>query len=197
MPRLGEPKHAPERAHVALLLIDVIHDFRCEDGAALHAEARPIATPLRRLRARAHAAGVPVVYVNDNFERWRSSFEQTVTRAVESPRGDVARQLRPTKRDLAVLKPGRSGFYASPLEPLLDQIGAHALVITGLATDQCVFATVNDAVLRKYRCFVPADCAAAISRARHQRALTVMREAFGVDVTASAELDLAALVGDR
>lgn len=188
MPRRGEPHHAPERSDVALLLIDVIHDFTCVDGGALHAEAQRIVTPLVKLRTAARARGVPVIYVNDNFGRWRSSFDETVAWAQKSRLGDVARRLGPRGAHLAVLKPGRSGFYASPLDLLLDQMGATTLVLAGLTTDQCVLATASDALLRKYRCAVPSDCSAALSTVRHERALALLADAFDVDVRASADI---------
>ena len=169
-------------------MIDVMHDFACPDGEALYQHALGIVAPLSKLRARAKRCGVPVVYLNDNFGRWRSSFSDTVARAEAGARGDIARRLHPGRSDLAVLKPGRSGFYASPLDLLLEQMGVKTLVLTGLSTDQCVLATASDAVLRKYLCAVPSDCSTAITRARHERALHVMHDAFDIDVRSSEHI---------
>ncbi len=97
------------------------------------------------------------------------------------------RRLR-ARLSVAVLKPGRSGFYSTPLDLVLDQMGAKTLVLAGLTTDQCVFATASDAQLRKFRCAVPSDCSAALSTVRHERALAVMADAFNVDVRPSADI---------
>ena len=55
----------------ALLLIDVINDLEFDGSAALVAQAQAMAGPLARLKGRAEAAGVPAIYINDNFGQWR------------------------------------------------------------------------------------------------------------------------------
>ena len=62
------------KARTALLLVDVINLFDFPGGAALAVRALSPARNIRRLRDRAHAAGVPVIYVNENWGRWRSDF---------------------------------------------------------------------------------------------------------------------------
>jgi nicotinamidase-related amidase len=69
---------APDKHKVALLLIDVINDFDFPEAHQLLKYARPMARNLLRLKRRAQKAGVPVVYVNDNFGRWKSDFRRTV-----------------------------------------------------------------------------------------------------------------------
>jgi len=60
---------APDKHEIALLLIDVINDFDFPESAQLVEYARPMAAKLLRLKRRAQKAGVPVIYVNDNFGR--------------------------------------------------------------------------------------------------------------------------------
>src|SRR5687768_18121947 len=62
----------------ALLLIDVINDLEFEGGDKLLNHARPMARSLAGLKERASAAGIPIIYVNDNFGRWRSDFPKLV-----------------------------------------------------------------------------------------------------------------------
>src|SRR5687767_13809000 len=69
------------RAGTALLLIDVINDLAFPDAGPLIEAAEVMAPRLARLKARAARAGLPVIYVNDNFGRWRSDFKQTVAHA--------------------------------------------------------------------------------------------------------------------
>jgi nicotinamidase-related amidase len=66
------------RAGTALLLIDVINDLAFPGSEALIRQAEPMAARLEVLKRRASRAGIPVVYVNDNFGQWRSDFRQTV-----------------------------------------------------------------------------------------------------------------------
>jgi nicotinamidase-related amidase len=64
--------NVPDEASTVLLLIDVINDLEFDGGAALLTQALPMAERLAVLKGRARAAGIPAVYVNDNFGRWRS-----------------------------------------------------------------------------------------------------------------------------
>jgi len=67
---------APDNHHTELLLIDVINDFEFPRGEELLQRALPIAAPLQELKRRAKSAGIPTVYVNDNFGRWQSKFDR-------------------------------------------------------------------------------------------------------------------------
>jgi len=97
----------------ALLLIDVINDLAFDGSDTLIAQAESMAAPLARLKRRANAAGLPTIYINDNFGQWRSDFRRTVAHctALSSPRHRVSRRLRPTARDYFMLKPKHSGFF--------------------------------------------------------------------------------------
>ena len=55
------------RQSTALLLIDVINDLAFPGSGVLVAQAEPMALRLAALKLRVAAAGVPVIYVNDNF----------------------------------------------------------------------------------------------------------------------------------
>jgi nicotinamidase-related amidase len=90
----------------ALLLIDVINDLAFEGSEALVEQAEPMANRLASLKRRASAAGVPTIYINDNFGQWRSDFRQTVRHCTSrsSPGRRVSQRLRPTSRDYFVLK---------------------------------------------------------------------------------------------
>ncbi len=76
MPAKNEDLHgnAPDKSDVALLLIDVINDLDFPEGDQLLRHALPMARHIADLKRRAKGEGVPVVYVNDNFGRWRSDF---------------------------------------------------------------------------------------------------------------------------
>ena len=78
--------NAPDKSSVALLMIDVINDFEFEGAEALFAQALPAAGTIATLKKRADAVGVPTIYANDNFGKWRSDFRtlrtaSTMTRA--------------------------------------------------------------------------------------------------------------------
>jgi nicotinamidase-related amidase len=77
----------PDKSPVALLLIDVINEFAFPEASALLRHAEPMARALQTLKRRARAAGVPIIYVNDNFGRWRSDFAAIVKRGAAEHRG--------------------------------------------------------------------------------------------------------------
>src|SRR5438552_16501483 len=109
MPAKNEDLHgnAPDKSDVALLLIDVINDLEFAEGHQLLQNALPMARQIATLKERATREGVPAIYVNDNFGRWRSDFNAQVEHCLkDGVRGQpIAELLRPAKDDYFVLKP--------------------------------------------------------------------------------------------
>ena len=56
----------------ALLIIDVLNTFDFTDAEPLLAATRAIVEPINALRRQARDQGAPVIYVNDNYGRWRN-----------------------------------------------------------------------------------------------------------------------------
>lgn len=164
-------------ASTALLLIDFINDLDFDEGERLAPFAIEAARATAALRERAYAASVPVIYVNDNFGRWQSRFDQAVQHCHRrGGRGrKLAELLAPGEQDYFVLKPMHSGFYLTPLSLLLEHLRVRRLVLTGLLADSCVLFTANDAYLRRYRITVPSDCVASIEPVYAEQALDHMR----------------------
>jgi nicotinamidase-related amidase len=189
----------PDAAGTVLLLIDVVNDLEFDSGEALLANALPMAECLRDLKQRARSAGVPVVYLNDNFGQWRSDFRAVVAHNLEQEvRGrPVVQRLAPEQEDYFVLKPKHSGFFATPLDVLLRYLGSRTLVITGMDLASCVFYTAADAHLRDHRVIVPPDCTASRDEELHRNALLHMKRTLAVELTESEALDLEALVAEE
>jgi nicotinamidase-related amidase len=199
MPAKNEDLHGnvPDQAEIALLLIDVINDLEFPGGELLVEHALPMADRIAALKRRAKAAGIPAIYVNDNFGRWQSDLNKLLAHCLENDvRGrPMVEQLRPDADDYFVLKPKHSGFFATTLETLLRYLGAKTLILTGVAGDICILFTASDAFLRDYRTIVPADCVASNDADDNRHALEQMRRVLKADVTPSTELDLSALAG--
>lgn len=115
---------APDKSKVALLIIDMICDFEFEDGEKLYAQTEPMIENLVEFKRRARAAGVPAIYVNDNFGRWQSDFKKLLAHSQdESRRGSkIANLLAPDEDDYFVLKPKHSGFYSTTVSDSRFQI---------------------------------------------------------------------------
>lgn len=179
------------RSPVVLLLIDVINAFDFEGCEGLVKAASAAAPRILALRERARSHGVPVIYVNDNFGRWRSDFRSTVAACSErsQPGHHVTRLLVPGEHDYFVLKPRHSAFFCTALELLLQRLSARTLVIVGFATNICVLYTAHDAHMRGYDVVVPADCTASNSEALTAQALEQLRIVTRARVDDSTELD--------
>ena len=160
-------------AGTALLLIDVINDLAFDGSDALVVQAEPMASRLATLKRRASAAGVPIIYINDNFGQWRSDFRKTVAHCTSrsSPGRRVSERLRPTSRDYFVLKPKHSGFFDTTLDTLLETLHIRRLILTGIAGNICVLFTANDAYMREFKIFAPADCIVSNTAADNDYAL--------------------------
>lgn len=191
--------NAPDSSAVALLIIDVINDLEFEGGAAMLDRAVRMARRIARLKKRASAFGIPTIYVNDNFGRWRSDFHRIVAHCLDDDvRGRrVAELLVPDEKDYFVLKPKHSGFYNTTLDLLLDYLQSTTVIITGIATDVCVLFTAADAYMRDLDVVVPSDCVTALTPAAHRTALTHMRTTLKATVVASASIDLGRLGKSR
>jgi nicotinamidase-related amidase len=175
----------------ALLLIDVINDLAFPGSEVLVAQAEPMARRLATLKRRTVAAGVPVVYVNDNFGQWRSDFRQTVAHctARTSPGRRVSQRLRPTARDYFVLKPKHSGFFDTTLETLLGSLGVRRVILTGIAGNICVLFTANDAHMRDLKVYAPADCIVSNTVVDNEYALRQIETVMKGQVAPSTRLE--------
>jgi len=185
-----------QESAVALVLIDVINGFDFEGSDGLVHAARRAAPKILALRERAHEAGIPVIYVNDNLGTGSSDFGETVAicSSSDQPGHDVARMLVPMEGDYVVLKTrSHSAFDGTELESLLRRLQARTLVLVGFATDVGVLGAASAAHSRGYEVVAPADCSAANSEPLHEKGLEQLRAAAGARTDDSLAIDLASL----
>jgi nicotinamidase-related amidase len=178
---------------VALLLIDVINPMDFPGAEALVSPASKAAGSIARLKRRARDAGIPAIYVNDNFNCWHLGFRELADRfkARNVPGLPIIRLLDPElESDYYILKPSHSGFFHTGLPVLLERLKVRTTVLTGFAADICVLFTANDAYMRGFHVVVPRDCVASESAADHDHALRHMARVLKADVERSESLDL-------
>ena len=191
MPIRSQDLHGfvPDTSGTALLLIDVINDFEFDGGEQLLKLALPVGQNIAELKRRAKAARVPSIYVNDNFGKWQSDFRKIVEHC-RSVRGKpFVERLLPEDEDYFVLKPKHSGFYSTSLDLLLKHLTATNMILTGIAGNNCVLFTANDAYMRDYKLFVPSDCVVSNTNEENTYALKQMKEILKATVLPAAELD--------
>ncbi len=191
--------NVPDDAATALMLIDVINDFEFDNGAQLLELAMPVGKKIAELKATAKRLGVPVIYVNDNFGKWQSDLNKIVSHCLEDDvRGEpFVKLVLPDEEDYFVLKPKHSGFYCTSLELVLEHVGARNLILAGIAGNNCVLFTANDAYMRDFRLFVPSDCVVSETTEENEYALKQMQKVLKADIRSSDELDFEELKQSR
>ena len=187
--------NVPDKCPVALVLVDVINDLEFDGGDKLLQHALPAARRIAALKAKARQRGIPVIYANDNFGRWRSDFRQVVEHCLnDGVRGQpLAQLLKPDEEDYFVVKPKHSAFYSTTMDLLLQYLSAKRVVLTGFTGDMCVLFTAADAYLRDLKISVPADCTASQSPLENRKALQYITRVFKADRRPSTKFDLAKL----
>ncbi len=195
MPRSStiDPASPTAVGRTAQLIIDMISCWDFPDADKLVGGALEIVPAVCALKKRCRAVGVPVTYTNDNHGQWRSDFATLVRESREcgSQGARITEALAPDPDDYFVLKPKHSGFFSTPLELLLRDLAVDRVLLTGVASDQCVLVTAAEARMRDLDVVVPRDCIASQSRARNAAALQHYEEVLKVDTTPGSELELA------
>lgn len=184
--------NVPDSAGAALLLIDVINDMEFAGGDQLLEPALSAGKQIADLKRRAKEAGIPAIYVNDNFGKWQSDLNKIVLHCLEDGvRGEpFVRLVLPDEEDYFVLKPKHSGFYCTSLELLLKHLGARSLILVGIAGNNCVLFTANDAYMRDFKLIVPSDCVVSETPEENENALKQMEEVLKARTTPQAKLNL-------
>jgi nicotinamidase-related amidase len=182
--------NAPDKSDTALLIVDVINDLDFPEANQLMHYVPAMARQIAKLKARTKRAGVPAIYVNDNFGRWRSDFRKTVEHCRKGKGREIVDLLEPDEDDYFVLKPKHSGFFSSTLETLLRYLGANTLIITGIAGNYCVLFTASDAYMRDYELIVPSDCTASNTARENREALNFLSKYLKADTRPSRKIRL-------
>ena len=187
-----DSRYVRHKSGIALVLLDVINHFEFPDGKTILRQALAIAPGLARLKQRAQEAGIPTIYVNDNFGQWRSDQSKLLKYCLrlEAAGRSFVEQLRPDDKDYFVLKPMHSAFYQTPLDLLLRELGSSSIILAGLATNSCILCTAHDADMRHFKIIVPRDCCAARSAREHKQALEHIGAMADARIVSSSSLRL-------
>jgi nicotinamidase-related amidase len=174
----------------ALLIVDMVSEYNFPDAERILKGARKAARNIARLKQRAHAAKLPVIYVNDTAGKWESDQRAFLQRCLNpTARGhDVVELIAPEEHDYFMFKPKHSAFFGTPLHTLLQQLKISTLILTGVTSHQCVLFTATDAHVREYDLIIPSDCLGAPSAADNKHALYVFSHALNAKVTASSRV---------
>ena len=175
----------------ALLIVDMISDFGFPDGDQLAAEAGKVVGNMVAVRRMFREQRRPVIYVNDNYNRWTAGFDALVEWAgrLGSRGSAMVDLLRPARDDFYILKPKHSAFFETALPSLLAHLQVRAVTLVGVAGDSCVLSSAMDAHIRELKVWVPSDATASMTRERNARAMQFLDESLGCDVRPSSCAD--------
>jgi len=178
------------------MLVDVLNSLEFPGAEALVKLAPRLARNIAALQQRCRRAGIPSVYVNDNWKKWRSDVTSVIQHCLraDAPGRTLVEPLLPSRADYIVLKPKHSAFYATPLDTLLSYLRARAVVLVGLTTDACVLTTACEIHIRDLKLIVPSDCVAASNKRTHRIAIELMEKSFEAQTTPSRKLNLRRLI---
>jgi nicotinamidase-related amidase len=144
-----------------LVVIDVINDFLHKDGDRLLRSFEERRTAMTETLARARAEGIPIVYVNDEADRWESDAPALIRTVLESDHAaDIVKCLAPQPGDHVLLKHRYSAFDHTALDLLLEQLDVDRLVLIGAATEGCIVQTAIDAREHGLKTTIVADACA-------------------------------------
>jgi nicotinamidase-related amidase len=173
----------------ALIVIDMINTYDHEDAELLVPSVEQVVPVVAELLGRARRADVPVIYVNDNFGRWRSHHGELLDVALARPHAHLVEPIRPDEQSLFVLKARHSVFFETPLSYLLGRLDVGHVVLTGQVTEQCVFYSALDAHIRHLGVTVPRDAVASIHPHLASAALEMMERNMGARIITAKETE--------
>ncbi|MFF1378913.1 isochorismatase family cysteine hydrolase [Streptomyces sp. NPDC058308] len=174
----------------AVIVIDMINTYEHRDADVLLPAVRKAVPAMVRLLERARAAGVPVIYANDNFGEWRSHHGELVETALSGPHADLIEPVRPDEDSLFVVKARHSIFFETPLSYLLSQLGVRQVILCGQVTEQCVLYSALDAHIRHLDVVVVEDAVASIDAGLADAALRMMRRNMDAEVAPEGRIEL-------
>jgi nicotinamidase-related amidase len=205
-------------ARTALVVIDMQNDFCAPGGWVDHlgADFRPDRAPivpLQRLLPRWREAGGRVLWVNwgnrpdlANMPPNQHHLYKPTGQGIglgeplpghgarvlqkDSWAAAVVDELTIAPEDICVDKHRISGFWDTPLDSILRNLGVRCLLFAGVNTDQCVMCTLTDANFLGYGCVLLEDCCATTSPAFCTEAtLWNVRKCYGFVADSNAVLN--------
>jgi nicotinamidase-related amidase len=174
----------------AVLIVDMLNHYDHEDAGDLMPSVREALPAICELVARARAADVPVVYVNDNHGDWSACRPELVERALRGRAPELVEPIAPPPDVGFVVKARHSIFYETQLEYLLRQEEVERIVLAGQVTEQCILYSALDAYVRHFAVAVPRDAVAHIHEDLAGAALRMMERNMSADVAAAADCAL-------
>lgn len=182
-----------KKENCALIIVDMQHDFISEGAPIECPGGREIIPNIRRIKEWAKNNNIPVFYTKESHRTQKVDFGLELERSEPehclegTPGIEILDELEPDDDDYVIIKRRYSGFYLTDLEILMKGLKKNSLIITGAATNVCVYATALDTQQRDMNAIVLSDCVAGTSVELHEAFLKNIDYVIG-DVVTSQEL---------
>ncbi len=152
----------PERP--VMVVLDMIQDHLTPGKPMEVPRARAIVPALKGRIDQARSKGIPIIYVCDTHEPDDIDFRDWPVHALSGTTGaDPWPEIAPHQHDHLIRKRTYSAFTGSDLGPLLEELKADELLLTGCLTEIGVSATAHDALQRGFVVTIPPDAQAGAS----------------------------------
>ncbi len=172
----------------ALVLVDVLANFGHEDGDAMFASFREALGGIEEAVTAARAAGIPVVYANDDFGTWSGDRGRVLEESRRRcPEPAVIDAIAPAPDDAFLCKPRYSAFDHTPLDLFLRERQVRRLLLAGTATEMCVAQTAIDGRELGYQITVLPEACAAVDAGNAEVALRYLEHVVGARIGLAAE----------
>ena len=129
----------------ALVVVDMLKDaFKRKDHPHTR-EYLEIVPRIKMLVDHARQRTIPVIFACDSFLENDFIFKGKKPYSVRGTEGaEVIEELKPIRQDEILLKRRFSAFFGTDLDQTLRLLGVDTVVVTGINTQVCVFATAMD-----------------------------------------------------
>ncbi len=151
-------------SETAVIVVDMQNDFVKPGGKLVVPSTINTIEPIKRLLDKARRSGVKIFYTMDTHYDNDPEYAIWGEHVRYGSWGwEIIDELKPSEKDIVVIKTRYDGFYGTPLDDLLRVYGIKNLVITGTVANICVLHTAASAALRWYKIYVPMDGISALN----------------------------------
>jgi len=170
--------------NTALIVIDMLNDFVCSDGALYIGDtAKHVIPEIQKKISKYRSDNRTVIFVGDAHDEDDREFEMFPKHCAAGSKGaEIHKDLRPKPDEIVVRKTRFSAFYGTNLDEILREKGLDTLELCGVCTNICILYTAADARMRNYNVIVDRRCVESFDRAAHEFALKEMERTLGVKI---------------
>ena len=169
----------------ALLIVDMSYAFVDASFPLGDATGKPCVENIKALLTLARGKNIPVFYStsvwkDNQVERGLWKRTETVNKALQHHKAHkIVDELKPKKNEPVVVKMAPSAFFGTNLVNMLIQNNIDTLILTGMVTSGCVYATAVDGFSYGFRVVIPQECVADRSQVGHKVALFNFHMKYG------------------